>query len=239
MDTAAYTALSRQIGLRRELDVVANNIANANTTGFRREDLLFSEFIRSRGPQATSQSMVRADAHRIVPDQATLEMTGGSFDFAIEGDGYFQIDRDGQTYLTRAGHFTPDAEGVLVTPDGDRLLDAGGAPIFVPPDANVTLAADGTLSADGRPVAQVGLMLPADPATLGRAGDNLLSVDGDLIPADTARLQQGALEGSNVNPITELARLIEIQRRYESTKAFLDREDQRIKTVIQTLGRNG
>ncbi len=238
MDTTAYTALSRQMGLRRELDVIANNVANANTNGFRREDLVFSEFVKSAGAQAPSHSMVAADAHRIVLDQAGIEITGGTFDFAIEGTGFFQIERDGNTYLSRAGHFMPDQDGLLVNGDGYRLLDAGGAPIFVPPGTQIALANDGTLSADGRPVALIGLMQPVDELDLERAGGNLFAANGELEPVDGAHLVQGALEESNVNPIAEIARLIEVQRRYESTKGFLDREDQRIKSVIQTLGRS-
>lgn len=238
MDSTAYTALSRQIGLRRELDVIANNIANASTTGFRREDLVFSEFVRSAGWNAPSVSMVQADAHRIVQSQGTLEVTGGTFDFAIEGEGFFQIERDGETYLSRAGHFMPDAEGLLVNGDGNRLLDAGGAPVFVPPGVDVSLGKDGTLSANGRPLGQIGIVMPADPIDLARAGGNLLKAMGDLVPSEGATVHQGMLEASNVNPIGELARLIEVQRRYEANKSFLDREDQRIKSVIQTLGRN-
>lgn len=238
MDSTSYTSLSRQIGLRRELDVIANNIANASTTGFRREDLVFSEFVRSAGLNAPSVSMVQADAHRIVQSQGTLEVTGGSFDFAIEGEGFFQIERDGETYLSRAGHFMPDAEGLLVNGDGNRLLDAGGAPVFVPPGVDVSLGKDGTLSANGRPLGQIGIVMPADPIDLARAGGNLLKAEGDLVPADDATVHQGMLEASNVNPIAELARLIEVQRRYEANKSFIEREDQRIKSVIQTLGRN-
>ena len=238
MDSTAYTALSRQIGLRRELDVIANNIANASTTGFRREDLVFSEFVRSAGLNAPSVSMVQADAHRIVQSQGTLEVTSGTFDFAIEGEGFFQIERDGETYLSRAGHFMPDAEGLLVNGDGNRLLDAGGAPVFVPPGVDVSLGKDGTLSANGRPLGQIGIVMPVDPIDLARAGGNLLKAAGDLVPSEGATVHQGMLEASNVNPIGELARLIEVQRRYEANKSFLDREDQRIKSVIQTLGRN-
>lgn len=238
MDTNAYTALSRQTGLRRELDIIANNVANANTNGFRREDLVFSEFVKSAGAQAPSLSMVEANAHRIVLDQAGIEITGGTFDFAIQGPGFFQIERDGNTFLTRAGHFMPGQDGLLVNGDGHQLLDAGGAPVFVPPGTEVALASDGTLSADGRPIALIGLMQPVDELDLERGGGNLFAVRGELEPVDGIHLVQGALEKSNVNPIAEIARLIEVQRQYESTKGFLDREDQRIKSVIQTLGRS-
>jgi flagellar basal-body rod protein FlgF len=123
-------------------------------------------------------------------------------------------------------------------PDGARLLDAGGAPIFVPPYArSVTLAADGTLSADERPLTQVGLFLPADPTDLSRREGSRFTVDGDLDPVESSAILQGFVENSNVNAVSEIARMIEIQRAYELGQKFLDKEDERIRGVVQTLGR--
>lgn len=237
MDSAIYTALSRQNGLKAELDIVANNVANASTTGFRREGALFSEFVRATGDTSDSLSMVKLGARNTSFDPGHLAQTGGDFDFAIEGDGFFQI-RNGDTpSLSRAGHFMTNAEGQLVNPDGLPLLDGGGTEITIPLGArSVTLASDGTLSADGAPIAQIGLWQPVDPKDLTRIGGNLFTVAGDLEPAE-GQVKQGFLEGSNVNPVNEIARLIEVQRRYESARSFLDKEDQRITSVIQTLGR--
>lgn len=238
MDNAIYTALSRQIGLQRDLDAVANNIANLSTTGFRREEVIFAEYLKRTGPHHDSISMVRPTARRIVEDQAVLQPTGAELDFALEGPGYFQIGRGGAIHLTRAGSFSLSPDGRIVTPAGDPLLDLGGAEITVPPGTtNLALATDGTLSADGRPLAQLGAVLPAETGTLRRVGDTLFAVDGDTLPAETATFHQGMLEGSNVSAVTELARLVEVQRRYESTKGFIDREDERIRAVIDTLGR--
>ena len=128
MDAALYTTLNRQSGLMREMGVVANNIANASTNGFRREGVVFSEFVAALD-EDPSLSMAHASGRHVDLSQATLAMTGGAFDFAIQGEGFFLIETPQGERLTRAGSFTPSPEGELVTADGYRLLDAGGAPI--------------------------------------------------------------------------------------------------------------
>lgn len=238
MDNAGYTTLTRQSGLLREIQVVAHNIANISTTGFRREGLLFSEYVRDLEGERPSLSMAAANAHQTFLTQGTLTMTGGQLDIGIEGEGFFRIETPQGERLTRAGHFATNAGGEMVTPDGHRLLDVGGAPVFVPADAGqIGISRDGTVSADGQPLAQIGLVRPADPSQLRRMTGTLHEALGEVIPVEDARLHQGFLEESNVNPISEMARLIEVQRAYEIGQKFMDREDERIRGVIQTLGR--
>lgn len=238
MDVTGYTTLSRQSGLLREMDVIANNIANISTSGFRREGLIFSEFVQGLEPEDPSLSMAHARVRAFDRAQGPLTQTNGQFDFAIEGDGFFLLQVGPDQVLTRAGSFTPNENGDLVASDGALLLDAGGAPIFVPPDArSVSLAADGTLSADGLPVNQVGLYLPADPNSLARREGTRFITDGNLLPAEDAVVLQGFIEGSNVDPIAEIARMIEVQRSYELGQQFLDREDQRVRSVLELMSR--
>lgn len=237
MDNPGYVTLTRQSGLMREMQAIAHNIANASTTGFRREGVLFTEYVRRLDAAEPSLSMASAHARQTVFTQGTLAMTGGSLDLAIEGDGFFLIETDRGERLTRAGHFSINAEGEIVNPQGFRLLDDGGAPIQVPPGAALGVARDGTLSADGEPVAQIGLVRPENPIELGRESGTLHEPRGALVPAEGASLHQGFLEDSNVNAITEMARMIEVQRAYEAGQKFLDREDERIRAVIQSLAK--
>ena len=237
MDNASYVALTRQSGLLNELQVIANNIANAGTTGFRREGVLFSEFVRRLDGQEAPLSMAAAHARQTFLTQGGLSMTGGALDLAIEGPGFFVLETDQGERLTRAGHFGLDAEGRIVNPDGFRLLDDGGAVIQVPPGATLSVARDGTLSADGQPVARLGPVEPEDPALLRHAAGTLHIADGPTRPAEGATIHQGFLESSNVNPIQEMGRMIAVQRAYEAGQAFLDREDQRIRAMIQSLNR--
>jgi flagellar basal-body rod protein FlgF len=236
MEAGIYTTLTRQSGLMREMQVVAHNIANISTTGFRREGVIFSEYVR-RMEDGPSLSMANGDARHLDLRQAGLSQTGGAFDFAIQGDGFFLIETLQGQALTRAGGFTPNAEGELVNFDGHRLLDLGGAPIFVPPDAGqVSLSPDGTLSANGVPLAQLGLWQPTDPLKMSHQGGTVFVAEG-VEPALSTTILQGFLEESNVNPISEIARMIAVQRAYEMGQGFLEKEDERMRGVIQALGR--
>jgi flagellar basal-body rod protein FlgF len=236
MDAAGYTTLNRQSGLMREMAVVANNLANASTTGFRREGVVFSEYVAAMDSDP-SLSMAHASGRHVDLGQATISQTGGSFDFAIQGDGFFLIETPEGERLTRAGSFTPSAEGELVTPDGYRLLDAGGAPVFIPPDARaVAMASDGTLSSNGEPIARIGLWQPTDPMALRHQSGTLFAADA-LEPVEGGVVLQGMLEDSNVEPVSEITRMITVQRAYEMGQKFLDAEDQRVRGVIQALGR--
>jgi flagellar basal-body rod protein FlgF len=236
MDAAGYATLNRQSGLMREMAVVANNLANSGTTGFRREGVVFSEFVAATA-EGPSLSMAHASGRHVDLSQAPVSQTGGSLDFAIQGEGFFLIETPQGDRLTRAGSFTPSPEGELVTPDGYRLLDIGGAPIFLPPDAGqVALGKDGTLSAGGQPIAQLGVWRPLDPLSLRHQSGTLFSAD-EIEPVEGAELLQGMLEDSNVEPVSEIARMIEVQRAYELGQRFLDAEDERVRGVIQALGR--
>ncbi len=238
MSNMGYTTLTRQSGLLREMQAVANNIANISTSGFRREGVIFSEYVKALG-EDPSLSMATANMHFTNLMQGELTQTGGTYDFAIQGEGFFMLEGPNGPLLTRAGSFTPSETGDLVTSDGLRLLDAGGAPVFVPPDAaSVTLAADGTLTADGQPLTQIGLFNPADPNDLERRNGVRFAVPGGTEPViEGSNLLQGFVEGSNVDPIIEIARMIEIQRAYEQGQKFLSQEDERIRAMIQSLGK--
>lgn len=238
MDNPVYTTLTRQSGLLREMQVLAHNVANLSTAGFRREGLIFSEYVRRLDGTEEPLSMAAANARQTYLTQGTLAQTGGTFDLAIEGDGFFVIETPQGERLTRSGHFIANGDGELVTADGYRLLDGGGAPIFVPVDARgITIGRDGTISADDQPLGRIGLMQPGDPSLLRRANGTLLEPQGELFPAENAIIHQGFLEESNVNPITEMTRMIEVQRAYEMGQKFLDREDERVRAVVQSLGK--
>ena len=236
MDNASYTALTRQSGLMNEMQVLANNIANASTTGFRAEEVMFSEHVKALGPDSASLSMATANARDTVMTQGSLTQTGGTFDLAIEGDGFFLVETPNGQRLTRAGAFGPNENGDLVTPDGYPVLDAGGAPLFVPQRVGrVGIGSDGTVSAGGQPIGQVGIVMPTDPNQMVRESGVLFDAQGGFEPAPDGRMLQGYLEESNVNPILQVSRMIEVQRAYEMGQGFLDKEHERIRGVIQSI----
>lgn len=238
MDNASYATLTRQTGLRDELQVIANNLANASTTGYRREGIVFSEFVSRHEDADASLSMARANVRIIDRSQGQLQQTGGMLDFALEGEGFFLVEGREGRFLTRAGNFHLNPAGELVTADGARLLDAGEAPIQLPADASgLSLAPDGTLSIDGRAVAQVGVFNPADPMTLSRAAGVRFTAEAGVVPVAAPSMIHGFVEGSNVDPVLEVARMIEVQRAYEAGRSFGAGEHERMRDVIQTLGK--
>lgn len=238
MENAVYTTLTRQVGLLREMQTVANNIANAATTGYRREGLIFAEYVQALDDGGPSLSMASGEARMTDSRQGPLERTGGTFDFAIEGEGFFLVLTPQGERLTRAGAFTPGPEGELQAPDGARLLDAGGTPVVVPADArSIALAPDGTLSADGVPIGDVGIYRALNPLDLSRQEGTRFATPSGWEPVEEPKVMQGFLEGSNVNPVTEITRMIEVQRAYELGQNFLDKEDERIRAVLRSFGR--
>lgn len=236
--STGYVTLSRQSGLMNEMQSIANNIANMSTTGFRREGVVFSEFVKAGGNADQSVSLAAARGRHLDLTQGTIEPTGSQFDVAIEGDGFFLIQTPQGERLTRAGTFVPGDTGDLMTPDGNLVLDEGGAPIFIPPDANdLSIANDGTISTGGRPIGRLGVVIPVDPSDLTREGSTLFSTENGFEPALEPRVLQGFVEGSNVNPVSEIARMIEVQRAYELGQTFSDKESKRLSSLIDTLSR--
>lgn len=235
MESTSYITLSRQSGLQREMQVVANNIANAATTGFRAEGVIFSEYVKSVDGGA-SLSMGQGNIGKTSFEQGGLSQTNGTYDFAIEGDGYFLVQTPMGDRLTRAGAFSPDAEGQLVTPDGFPVLDAGRAPLFVPAGAGtLAVSSDGTLSVNGAPLGQMALVRPLEPLNMVREDGVMFRADEGDEPATDARVLQGFVEASNVNPLLELSRMIEVQRAYEMGQSFLKTEDERVRAAVKTL----
>ncbi|MFY0616205.1 flagellar hook-basal body complex protein [Shimia sp.] len=235
MDNAGYTTLTRQSGLKREMTVLANNIANAATTGYRAGGITFSEFIKS-APGTESISMATANVQTTSMEQGALKRTGGTFDFAVEGAGFFMVQTPDGDRLTRAGAFTPNENGDLVNMDGHLVLDGGGAPIFIPPDATgVDVASDGTFSVDGLPIGQIGLYKPLNPLDLRRETGVLFDAPDGVEPVEEGRVLQGFLENSNVNPILQMSRMIHVQRAYEMGQTFLENEHSRIRDAVKTF----
>lgn len=238
MDNAIYAALTRQISLSREMDAVANNLANMSTNGYRAERVLFAEYVKASDGPLGSLSMATVNPRFLDRNEGPLNRTGGAFDLAIVDDNaFFQVQTQDGPRLTRAGSFAPTPEGALVSMDGHPLLDAGGAPVFVPIGGeDVVVSDDGTVSVDGALVAQVGLFAVEDPAALRHSGGVLFEALTEAQPAVGARVTQGFIEGSNVDPVSEVTRMIDVQRAYELSTALLAREDERIRQAVRKMG---
>ncbi len=234
MSNAIYATLTRQHGLMQEMQVVANNLANASTTGYKSDRAIFTEFLAATGPQSPSLSMGTLGAHTFDMEQGGLKFTGGQFDLAIQGEGFFTIETAQGPRLTRAGHFQLSAEGTLVDASGNNVLGAGGGTITIPPEAtNVQIADDGTISANGQLIDRIGIVT-ANGLLMRESQTQFFAPDG-FTETETGKLVQGALEQSNVSPVLEVARMIEVQRAYEAGQNLLEREDKRINQLISAV----
>lgn len=237
MDNANYVALTRQSGLMKELQIVANNIANMATTGYRAEGVVFAEMIETAPSNGGSIAMTDARVRYTDASQGAYKNTSGVFDLALQGEGYFQVETPEGPRLTRNGAFTRSMDNELTTFDGHRVMDAAGTPIFVPPDAaSIAVSGDGTISADQRPIAQIGVYNVEDETELLRADGVLFKTEGAIEQVEGTAVLQGFIESSNVNPVVQISRMIEVQRSYELGQKFLEKEDERIRGVVRTLG---
>lgn len=242
MDNAMYVVLSRQMTLKRELDIVANNLANADTAGFKVETLQVKTDVQAPARMADGPKTLKF----VLDDQVTrdftqgsMQQTGGSFDLGIDGRGFFKIQTaDGERY-TRDGRFTLSPEGKLTTQDGDAVLSDGGEIVLDPAQGPVTISPDGTVSQGAATVGKVAVVDFSDMSVLQKDGDNLYRNASNLQPvtATAARIRQGMLEGSNVNSILQVTRLIEISRSYESMARTMDNTSDLSRRAVERLGR--
>jgi flagellar basal-body rod protein FlgF len=244
MDTISHVSLSLATAMQREMTVTANNIANANTAGFRSERMLFETFLDRGGAPGDSSDFVLDTGSYIDTRAGAITTTGNPLDVALNGTGWFAYrTEDGRTAYGRDGRFMVDADGNLVTVSGVQVLDAGGGAIGLPPDTGaVEIAPDGTVSSqDGVPLSQIGVFdLPAIQSYERLGGGLLVAPQGqapDAVAAVDTSVVQGALEGSNVQPIVEMTRLMEIQKAYERATQLSKTHDDLARDAIRRLGR--
>lgn len=241
METTTLIALSRQGGLRRQMDIVANNIANMNTNGFKGERMMFVEhLVKSPGGQrllGEKLSFVRDIATLLDFSEGPVEGTGNPLDLAITGEGFFVVQtEDGERY-TRNGRFKLDDGGQLVNQNGEPLLSTGNQPFFLgPEDTEITISRDGTVATNNGEIGRIKLVNFENPQLLKRSAGGLFAAEEEPRDVESPEIIQGMLEGSNVQPIIEMAKMIEIQRTYDSVRNFIEREDERMRNMVKEMG---
>lgn len=243
MDNAMMIGLARQQTLRRAMDIAANNVANTSTTGFKAEQILLETDTATRATRTDGP-------HRLafVGDwgvgrdfsQGALQGTGRPLDLAIEGEGLFALETEAGERFSRDGRFTLNNDGEIIASDGARLLDTGGNPIRLQPEAGeVEIRASGEIMQDGLPVAQVAVTRFEQPGQLSKIGDNRYAAPDDAereLMLD-AVVRQGFVEGSNVRAIQEMTRMMEVSRAYASVTKMINQTDELGRKAIERLGR--
>ncbi len=221
MSDGIYSALSGAVAQQRSLDVVANNVANVGTVGFRGDALAFREAVSREAGGPAPQDLRYVAIAQVTTDESAgpLTQTGNRLDVALSGDGMFAVRTGDGLRYTRAGSFRMDAQGVLRTPGGHAVLDANrpeGAPLTVPPGTGeIGIASDGTVTADGEAVGRLRVERFAAGA-LEKEGLTMYRATGPGRPAAETEVLQGYLEGANVSPVAGMNELISASRSFEA-----------------------
>lgn len=241
IENAQLISLSRQMALQRQMDVVANNMANINTSGFKAESILFEEYVmpvaRNRDFQRLDQPLSYVQDWTTVHDLSAGAMvqTGNELDVALSGDGFFAIETPAGERWSKSGSFQINANGTLVDLNGNAVLGEGGPIQFGPEETGILIAADGSISTSQGPKGRLRLVEFADPQELTREGSNLFA-GGTPVAATETRTMQGFVERSNVSGVSEMAEMIRVTRAYESAASMNQRQDEMRRTAIQRLG---
>lgn len=238
MENGLYVALSSQVALEKRLNTIADNVANVGTVGFRATGVKFEDVVSGLGDKSVSFT---SSGDTYLSDRAGgLRQTSNPFDFAIQGDAWFSIETPSGPVMTKDGRFKMLPTGELVTLEGYPVVDAGGAPIQLNPQGGAPEAgADGSLSQNGEFVARLGLFNFTPGLNFQRYGNSGIVPWGDPEPAvDQIDLgvAQGFLEDSNVNPVLEITRLIQVQRAFEQVSAMVRDSEGTLDQAISTLG---
>lgn len=220
MNYGLYTAFLGMRSRQRTLDAQANNIANASTTGFKAERLAYSTFEADKKSQSDRQLLVAGSSASNAIDFATgtFEQTNRDLDVAIDGDAFLQIQTPRGVRYTRAGNFSMNAAGQLVTKNGDLVVGERGG-ITLPKQGQVSIGENGSINVEGRTIDRLQLVRFNNPTTaLSQDGNSLFAANGSQPPLSdsNSRVLQGSLESSNINPIAEMVAMINNNREFES-----------------------
>lgn len=240
MDSPGHIVLSRLAAQSRTQQVTAHNLANADTPGFRASRPIFASFVEAQG-RGVERS--QRPAH-YAWDRATwrdtapgpIRQTGNPLDLAIQGPGFFVVETPRGERYTRAGHFSIGADGRIVDAEGHALLSDQGRPIAVgPADTNIEIRGDGSVRSQNGPLGRVRVVRFEDEQRLRAEGQRLFAADDEPQPVPRPAVVQGALEGSNVQSVVEMTRMMEELREFQMAVQFAEREGERQNQAIDRI----
>ncbi len=233
-----YAAVSGGIAQEKRLDILANNLANANTAGFKKDVVSFRALLASAENGGAGADLVALSEHSTDFSQGGVRHTGNALDLAVRGGGFFEVLTDEGSRYTRAGSFTLDGSGRLVT-DGGEPVSGGGGPVVID-GGQIVIGDDGEVTVDDASVGQIKLVSFVDPDQLEKVGANLFrnaGGDGNLDSGFAGTIQQGYLEMSNVNIVSDMVQMIEISRAYESFQKTIQSIDGATQKLVNEVGK--
>ena len=236
METTGYIALSRQMVMRQNMNVIANNLANMNTAGYQGERMLFVEHL-TKTDDGKLISFVQDLALIRDLQPGPTSVSDNPLDIAIRGEGYFSVETPGGERFTRRGTFTLDNTGQLVTPEGYPVLGTGDTPIVIPPDsASITVARDGTVSTEAGELGRLQLVTFDNEQLLSKNEDGLYEIgDAERDFVRDPHVEQGMVEGSNVKGVVEITHMMNTVRSYQSANKLAEDEHERQRRAIEHL----
>jgi flagellar basal-body rod protein FlgG len=240
-----YHSAAGMIARQRQMEVIANNLANADTVGFREEIAVF----RSKAPAQVDHPVIKGEklvcAERGIPTSPSfgaLRVTDNPLDAAIVGDGYFMIETDTGIAYTRNGRFQINTEGMLVSQDGNPVLTDGGV-LQVPEGASLRINPEGELileGEDGQPdqvLDRLRLVVFEDPGKLRPLGNGLFASDQQPLELDEMELKPGYLEDSTVNLVEQMVEMIQVNRLYEASSKSIQTQDATLGKAVNEVGK--
>lgn len=244
MDNIKYIALSRQMALWKQMDVVSNNMANMNTSGYKQDDAVFSSYLAQTkgGEGMAKQPLYFTQDYGVYQNfsEGMIAETGNTFDLAIKGDGFFAIGTAQGERYTRKGQFSLNADGQLITNDGQTVLSENNEPFFFAPgEKEITISENGEVSTENGIIGRLKIVSFEDNQKLLKVADTMfenVNGNGMIVGGNNAEVLQGALEKSNVNSIGEMTKLVNLQRSYEYVQQMIDEEHDRVSNTISAFG---
>ncbi|MDG5493884.1 flagellar basal-body rod protein FlgF [Niveispirillum sp. BGYR6] len=238
MENSLYITLSRQEALRRQMEVISNNVANMNTTGFKSQRMLFLEYLERPNREGDRMSFVQDYGLLRNTEAGPLSITNNQLDLALRGEGYFTVETLSGPRYTRGGAFQLNANREIVDRAGLPLLGENNQRITIPATANqIEIQGDGTVKTEQGVVGKLKVVNFEDEQKLMELGGGLYSTDQDEIRIEQPQVTQGALESSNVQSVVEMTQMIDVIRTYQNVQKMIDTEHERIRTAIRQLAR--
>ncbi|MDQ6951124.1 MAG: flagellar basal-body rod protein FlgF [Mariprofundales bacterium] len=225
---------------RMKMDVITNNLANVNTTGFKADNTSFRT-VMSSALRDDGAAYLGAGKEYTDMSEGPVRQTNNPLDLAISGPGFFSVRQaDGSAAYTRAGNFQLNASGNIVTQSGLALTDSGGSPITLPVTGEITISRDGTISSNGQVVTKIGVAEAIDPRQVRKKGGSLfVTKPSNMQAASKSEVREGMLEQSNVNAVVSMVQMVEVTRSFQNLMKITDIYNQQQSELTNKVGRVG
>lgn len=239
MENSLYVGLSSQVALEEKMNLIANNVANINTPGYRGQNALFKEFISNPPRMKEDVSLVYDYGQYQVTDPGPIKITGNPLDVALVGPGFIGVQTPNGVQYTRAGNFSLNANGEVVTASGYKVADQGGGAVVIPADARVVnIDSSGVVSTEKGPISSIMVAEFNNYQALDPTGNGLYTTKEAPLPANGTKVIQGKLEGANVQPVLEMTRMVDVLREYQAVQKIMESEHTRMRTAIERIGKS-